>query len=112
MKVYPDGITSGYLHDLNVGDSIEVKGPFVKLKYQRNMKKSIGMVAGGTGITPMLQVIQQVLTDPEDSTKMTLIFANQTEDDILLKVRKKTNGHYVKRQMVVMFVCIYICMYM
>ncbi len=33
-----------------------MKGPFSKLKYTANMKKSIGMLAGGTGITPMLQV--------------------------------------------------------
>ena len=31
------------------------QGPIIKLKYEANMKKSIGMVAGGTGITPMLQ---------------------------------------------------------
>lgn len=36
---------------------IEIKGPFPKLKYVPNMKKCIGMMCGGTGITPMLQVM-------------------------------------------------------
>ena len=36
---------------------IEIKGPFPKLKYVPNMKKCIGMMCGGTGITPMLQVL-------------------------------------------------------
>ena len=35
---------------------IEIKGPFPKLPYTANMKKEIGMMCGGTGITPMLQV--------------------------------------------------------
>ncbi|VDK18010.1 unnamed protein product [Anisakis simplex] len=43
------------------------------------------MIAGGTGITPMLQIINAILKDPNDSTKISLLFANQTEDDILLR---------------------------
>lgn len=56
VKVYPDGKMTQHLHRLQVGDSLDVKGPIVKLPYTPNMKKVIGMVAGGTGITPMLQV--------------------------------------------------------
>ena len=43
------------------------------------------MIAGGTGITPMLQVIRAILKNPRDTTKLYLIFANQTEEDILLR---------------------------
>ena len=43
------------------------------------------MIAGGTGITPMYQVIQAVLKDKADKTEMKLLYANQTEDDILLR---------------------------
>lgn len=35
---------------------MNVKGPFAKLDYQANKYKKIGMVAGGTGIAPMIQV--------------------------------------------------------
>jgi cytochrome-b5 reductase len=45
-----------------VGDNVEVKGPFPKIAYTANMKKKIGMIAGGTGITPMLQVCASLLT--------------------------------------------------
>jgi NAD(P)H-flavin reductase len=34
---------------------LEVKGPIEKIKYTPNMKQKIGMIAAGTGITPMLQ---------------------------------------------------------
>ena len=37
------------------------------------------------GITPVYAVMAAVLKDPEDRTTMSLIFANQTEEDILLR---------------------------
>ena len=43
------------------------------------------MIAGGSGITPMLQVINQMLKDPNDNTEIWLLFANQSEDDILCR---------------------------
>jgi cytochrome-b5 reductase len=43
------------------------------------------MIAGGTGITPMLQIINEILANPNDKTSISLLFANQTEEDILLR---------------------------
>ena len=43
-----------------------------------------------TGITPCYAVLMAVLKDPEDRTTTTLIFANQTEEDILLKAELDT----------------------
>ena len=43
------------------------------------------MIAGGTGITPMLQIIRAALKSPQDSTKLSLIYANVNYEDILLK---------------------------
>ncbi|GJW64132.1 gypsy type transposase [Tanacetum coccineum] len=40
---------------------------------------------GGTGITVIYQVMQTILKDPEDDTKMYVVYANWTEDDILLR---------------------------
>ena len=43
------------------------------------------MIAGGTGIAPMVQVIRACLRNPLDMTRITLIYANVNVDDILLK---------------------------
>ena len=69
---------------------MEMKGPIQKTPVTRNMKKYIGMVAGGSGITPMIQVIDHLLDDPRDNTEIRLLFANVSEDDILL--RNKLDG--------------------
>eukprot|EP01126_Amoeba_proteus_P015576 TRINITY_DN1702_c0_g2_i10.p1 TRINITY_DN1702_c0_g2~~TRINITY_DN1702_c0_g2_i10.p1 ORF type:complete len:143 (+),score=24.26 TRINITY_DN1702_c0_g2_i10:616-1044(+) len=49
------------------------------------MKKHIGMIAGGSGITPMLQVIHEIIKNPDDHTQVSLIFGNRTSSDILMK---------------------------
>ncbi|KAI3771620.1 hypothetical protein L6452_02786 [Arctium lappa] len=87
IKVYPEGKMSQHFAKLKPGDTVEVKGPIEKVRYTPNMKKHIGMIAGGSGITPMLQVIKTILKNPDDNTKVSLIYANVSPDDILLKKR-------------------------
>jgi cytochrome-b5 reductase len=69
------------------GDSLDFKGPIVKYNWDEKPKAHVGMIAGGTGITPMLQVIRRVFAEGSEDkkTKISLIFGNQTENDILLK---------------------------
>ncbi|KAK9060727.1 hypothetical protein SSX86_021433 [Deinandra increscens subsp. villosa] len=85
IKIYPEGKMSQHFDKLKPGDVVEVKGPIEKIRYTPNMKKHIGMIAGGSGITPMLQVIEAILKNPDDNTKVSLIYANVSPDDILLK---------------------------
>ncbi|KAK4420252.1 NADH-cytochrome reductase-like protein [Sesamum alatum] len=85
IKVYPEGKMSQHFASLKPGDVVEVKGPIEKLRYSPNMKKHIGMIAGGSGITPMLQIIDAILKNPDDNTQVSLLYANVSPDDILLK---------------------------
>eukprot|EP00308_Calcidiscus_leptoporus_P001948 CAMPEP_0119376056 /NCGR_PEP_ID=MMETSP1334-20130426/38515_1 /TAXON_ID=127549 /ORGANISM="Calcidiscus leptoporus, Strain RCC1130" /LENGTH=303 /DNA_ID=CAMNT_0007394523 /DNA_START=16 /DNA_END=927 /DNA_ORIENTATION=+ len=85
VKTYPEGKMSQHMASLKEGDTLDFKGPIVKLPYEPNGHKFIGMVAGGTGIAPMLQVIDEILANPTDGTKVSLLFANQSEGDILMK---------------------------
>jgi len=99
---FPEGgKMSQHLEAMKIGETIDVRGPSGLLEYRgRNafaikpdkkslpnlvIAKKVNMIAGGTGITPMLQLVRQVTRDPQDSTQLALIFANQTETDILLR---------------------------
>jgi len=99
---FPDGgKMTQHLESLKIGENVTFKGPKGKLIYngrghfsirpdfksppEKRKAKKLGMIAGGSGITPMLQIIRAVLKDPEDKTQLNLLYANQTEDDILLR---------------------------
>ncbi|KAJ3044553.1 NADH-cytochrome b5 reductase [Rhizophlyctis rosea] len=85
IKKYPNGPMSTHIFSLKPGDKLDVKGPIPKWPYKANEFKKVGLIAGGTGITPNLQVIQRILSNPEDKTHIALVFANIAEEDILLK---------------------------
>uniref|UniRef100_A0A7S0RQ42 NADH-cytochrome b5 reductase n=1 Tax=Chlamydomonas leiostraca TaxID=1034604 RepID=A0A7S0RQ42_9CHLO len=85
VKVYPKGTMSKHIGSLKPGDTLEMKGPIPKYPYQPNIKKNIGMVAGGTGIAPMLQVIDTVLANPDDKTRITLVYGSVSPADIIFK---------------------------
>jgi len=100
---FPDGgKMSQHLESLQIGDTLDFRGPNGHITYEGNGNFAIrselhkkqppvnrhfyklGLIAGGTGITPMLQLIDEILKNSEDQTKIWLLFANQTEEDILL----------------------------
>ena len=108
IKVYPNGKMTQYLEQLAVGQPIDVSGPSGNLIYRgkgmfdiRTRKpepyvtrrvRRLGMIAGGSGITPMYQILNEILKEQASSAagervdiNIWLLFANQTEQDILLR---------------------------
>lgn len=85
VKKYDGGKMSVHIHDLKVNDTLSFKGPLTKWKWAPGQFKEIGLVAGGTGIAPMYQVIHEVLKNKADSTKITLLYGSKTPADVLLK---------------------------
>lgn len=85
IKSYEKGNISRLFGELKVGDNIKVKGPKGQFNYSPDLVPHIGMIAGGTGITPMWQIIHAALKNPSDKTKLSLLYANVNFEDILLK---------------------------
>jgi cytochrome-b5 reductase len=62
-----------------------------KVRYEPNRWEHVGLIAGGTGFTPMLQVIHHAMqggTDRKgnvDRTKLSFLYCNRTENHILLR---------------------------
>ncbi|KAH9949410.1 cytochrome-b5 reductase [Amylocystis lapponica] len=85
IKRYEGGKMSQYIHSLKPGEKIGIKGPLMKIPIKINEFDEVGMIAGGSGITPMYQVLKYALADPANKTRYTLVFANVAPRDILLR---------------------------
>lgn len=85
LQAYEQGNISKHFSQLKVGDTVSVKGPKGQMRYSPNLCRHLGMIAGGTGLTPCLQIIRAALKNPNDKTQLDFIYANVNPDDILLK---------------------------
>ena len=87
VREYENGRVSGFLSKLRENDILNVKGPYEKtpnLQDTVNNYDEIGLIAGGTGITPMLQISRFVLRKCPEK-RVSLLFGNKTDDEILLR---------------------------
>ena len=93
---FPEGgKMSQYLDAMKVGDYLDFKGPVGEFDYSSAGNFTIdgepckatkfNMVAGGTGITPVMQIAAEILRHPEDPTQLSLIFACRIEEDLLMR---------------------------
>ncbi|KAL2913004.1 hypothetical protein HK105_207459 [Polyrhizophydium stewartii] len=85
VKRYELGTVSRHIHSLAPGDKMHIRGPLLTLPYKQNLVERMGMIAGGTGIAPMLQLINRILDDPLDLTHISLVYASRTPEDIIAK---------------------------
>lgn len=85
IRVYDKGLMTKHLEGMQIGETIDIRGPKGSMQYSDKYAKHIGMIAGGTGITPMYQLIRAICADESDDTKITLLYANNTEDSILMR---------------------------
>lgn len=84
VKRYPQGAQSTHLHSLSPGDSVLFAVCIPGYKWTPNKHTSVTLIAGGAGITPIYQLVQGILNNPEDKTKITLVFGVNGEQDVLL----------------------------
>jgi len=85
----PGGGVGKFLVDMSVGDTISATVKSERMMHgspavlERNWK-NVGMVAGGTGIAPHIQILRILLRDDPDAI-VKLLFINRHSEDILLK---------------------------
>jgi cytochrome-b5 reductase len=90
IRKYPQGKMSSFLANLKPSDEAVVGFkhiPFnVKIQYPFGSPKTLVMIAGGTGITPMIQALHAVLGDEKSPIEKTyLLYGSRNKEDILGK---------------------------
>ncbi|XP_075730831.1 NADH-cytochrome b5 reductase 3-like [Rhipicephalus microplus] len=97
-RKYPNGgLMSQYLDSLKPGDKMQIQGPKGRFVYQGRGKFAtadghqlplvarLGLVAAGSGVTPMLQLLRHLLADNADRTTVMMIDVNSSEQDIIAR---------------------------
>lgn len=85
VKKYPGGKSSTHLHSLKPGDSLFFVAAIKSYQWKANAFPHVTLIAGGAGITPIFQLTQGILQNPEDKTAITVVFGVNSDEDILLK---------------------------
>lgn len=85
IKIYKDGLLTPYIDSLVLGDILQIstyEGTFNLVEL--DSCSHLTMFAAGTGFTPMICLIYRSMIENADSkSKVTLVFFNKTEKDIL-----------------------------
>lgn len=89
------GKMTQHLENMEVGDFLDMRGPVGEFEYLKEgnflldgepkFASKYNMLSGGTGITPTMQVAAEILRNPNDNTKISLIFACREEGDLLCR---------------------------
>jgi len=82
----PDGEVSSYIYEsLEVGDSVQIRGPFGKFfTWTEEMTQPILLIAGGSGVVPMHSILASHKA-ANASSEMRLIYSARTFKDIIFK---------------------------
>ena len=83
VKIYPSGVVSPVLGALQAGDTLAVSGPRGSWEYPADDVVHLVLLAGGSGITPVFQLLAELL-DASRPERITLVYANSTPGDVIL----------------------------
>ena len=85
VKREASGRVSPFLHDrVTVGQTIEASGPGGLFTFDGSAARSIVLIGGGVGITPLMSVLRY-LTDHAWPGRIVLLYACRTTDDFIFR---------------------------
>ncbi len=94
VSVGHKGVGSNFLKKLNRWDKVEALGPLGKFKLPENPKKNIKMFASGTGVVPLITMLNS-LKETNSESHITLYFGVQDEETMFLKENTDTLEDYL-----------------
>lgn len=81
VKMLPSGVMSDYLHQATPGDDLCLEGPYGSFQL-RSSARPLVMIAGGTGLAPILAMLDELRVAPGRTPPVTLCFACSCEEDL------------------------------
>ncbi|XP_055205615.1 NADH-cytochrome b5 reductase-like isoform X3 [Gorilla gorilla gorilla] len=84
-QCYQMGLMSRYVESWRVGDTAFWRGPFGDFFYKPNQYGELLLLAAGTGLAPMVPILQSITDNENDETFVTLVGCFKTFESIYLK---------------------------
>lgn len=85
VKQYHAGLVSNYLFNLLKGDITLWRGPYGEYEVTPSTFDSIIMIAQGTGVIPFISIIDDILKNEDDMTKILLYYCCRSKETILFR---------------------------
>jgi len=86
IKFYENGEMSRVIASRwKPGAMVQWRGPLGSINYEPNTLDSVLLIAAGTGIVPLYQLADRIVENEDDETRVTLLYACRTYDEILLR---------------------------
>ncbi|PIK34216.1 putative NADH-cytochrome b5 reductase-like [Apostichopus japonicus] len=85
---------SNIIRNWQVGSVTDWRGPLGSFSYHTNQYSHIYLLAAGTGITPIYQIIRHIVQNDEEETILKLLYASRTYQDILMRKELNDLAHY------------------
>ncbi|XP_071073529.1 NADH-cytochrome b5 reductase-like isoform X2 [Dasypus novemcinctus] len=85
IKCYQTGLMSRCVESWRAGDTAFWRGPFGGFLYKPNQFGELLMLAAGTGLAPMVSILQSITDNADDETFVTLVGCFKTFEGIYLK---------------------------
>ncbi|XP_061099706.1 NADH-cytochrome b5 reductase-like [Conger conger] len=94
IKLYKDGFMSCYIRNWKPGDFIEWRGPFGGFPYKSGKYGQLLLIASGTGIAPMIPLLQAITDDEDDETFVKLVGCFKSYKYIYMKEFLQEQSHF------------------
>lgn len=83
VRIVPNGAASGHVDkSLQVGDVVEVQGPFGDAYWDGRKEAPLLLLAGGTGLAPMLSVLDAAIKEGQAADQIHLYHGVRSERDL------------------------------
>lgn len=86
IKLYDNGMMSNIIkRKWLTGKVVSWRGPIGQCDYKPNSYRNVLMIAAGTGITPLYQITKLIIDNPDDETRVFLLYGCKTYSEIIFQ---------------------------
>lgn len=90
IRKVPGGFSTTFTHEvLEVGDKLDIIGPFGDFIFQEKSKRPILLVAGGSGMAPIYSILLYMASKKLERSEALFFFGARTRKDLFLEKEMK-----------------------